>query len=123
MDDLPPPNTTRWTIRRKAAVVVAVRSGNDHEWTTPCAGTNYRRRNSSPGNVRSRRTASPVCVPRVLSNTAGRGQRAAPDRDADFHRFLAQRPGYVTEEQQAASRGRDFSFKPPLSLLKILHAF
>jgi hypothetical protein len=27
MDDLPPPNTTRWTIRRKAAVVVAVRSG------------------------------------------------------------------------------------------------
>jgi Protein of unknown function (DUF1153) len=27
MDDLPPLNTTRWTIRRKAAVVVAVRSG------------------------------------------------------------------------------------------------
>jgi hypothetical protein len=27
MDDLPPPNTTRGTIRRKAAVVVAVRSG------------------------------------------------------------------------------------------------
>jgi len=27
MDDLPPPNTTRWTIRRKAAVVAAVRSG------------------------------------------------------------------------------------------------
>ena len=27
MDDLPPPNTTRWVIRRKAAVVVAVRSG------------------------------------------------------------------------------------------------
>jgi uncharacterized protein DUF1153 len=26
MDDLPPPNTTRWTVRRKAAVV-AVRSG------------------------------------------------------------------------------------------------
>jgi hypothetical protein len=24
MDDLPPPNTTRWVIRRKAAVVVAV---------------------------------------------------------------------------------------------------
>ena len=27
MDDLPPPNTTRWTIRRKAAVVAAVHSG------------------------------------------------------------------------------------------------
>jgi transposase-like protein len=27
MDDLPPPNTTRWTIRRKAAVVAAVRTG------------------------------------------------------------------------------------------------
>jgi Protein of unknown function (DUF1153) len=27
MDDLPPPNTTRWVTRRKAAVVVAVRSG------------------------------------------------------------------------------------------------
>jgi hypothetical protein len=27
MDDLPPPNTTRWTVRRKAEVVVAVRSG------------------------------------------------------------------------------------------------
>ena len=27
MDDLPPPNTTRWVTRRKAAVVVAVRNG------------------------------------------------------------------------------------------------
>src|SRR6185369_134419 len=27
MDDLPPPNTTRWTIRRKAAVVASVHSG------------------------------------------------------------------------------------------------
>ena len=27
MDDLPPPNTKRWTIRRKAAVGAAVRSG------------------------------------------------------------------------------------------------
>jgi hypothetical protein len=27
MDDLPPPNTIRWTARRKAAVVAAVRSG------------------------------------------------------------------------------------------------
>jgi Protein of unknown function (DUF1153) len=27
MDDLPPPNTKRWVIRRKAAVVTAVRSG------------------------------------------------------------------------------------------------
>jgi hypothetical protein len=27
MDDLPPPNTTRWVSRRKAAVVAAVRSG------------------------------------------------------------------------------------------------
>jgi uncharacterized protein DUF1153 len=26
-DDLPPPNTTRWVVRRKAAVVAAVRSG------------------------------------------------------------------------------------------------
>jgi hypothetical protein len=26
-DDLPPPNTQRWVVRRKAAVVVAVRSG------------------------------------------------------------------------------------------------
>src|SRR5947209_14133210 len=30
--------------------------------------------------------------------------------------LLAQRPGYVTEEQQAAAAGRDFSFKPQLSL-------
>jgi Protein of unknown function (DUF1153) len=27
MGDLPPPNTKRWVIRRKAAVVAAVRSG------------------------------------------------------------------------------------------------
>ena len=27
VDDLPPPNTTRWVARRKAAVVAAVRSG------------------------------------------------------------------------------------------------
>jgi hypothetical protein len=27
MGDLPPPNTTRWVVRRKAAVVTAVRSG------------------------------------------------------------------------------------------------
>ena len=27
MDDLPPPNTKRWVVRRKAAVVAAVRSG------------------------------------------------------------------------------------------------
>lgn len=27
LDDLPPPNTTRWVIRRKAEVVIAVRGG------------------------------------------------------------------------------------------------
>lgn len=27
IDDLPPPNTKRWVVRRKAAVVAAVRSG------------------------------------------------------------------------------------------------
>ena len=27
MDDLPPPNTKRWVVRRKAAVVAAVRGG------------------------------------------------------------------------------------------------
>src|SRR5260370_32165528 len=27
MQDLPPPNTKRWVVRRKAAVVAAVRSG------------------------------------------------------------------------------------------------
>lgn len=27
MDNLPPPNTTRWVSRRKAAVVAAVRNG------------------------------------------------------------------------------------------------
>ena len=27
LDDLPPPNTKRWVVRRKAAVVAAVRSG------------------------------------------------------------------------------------------------
>ena len=26
-DDLPPPNTRRWVVRRKAAVVTAVRTG------------------------------------------------------------------------------------------------
>jgi len=26
-DDLPPPNTRRWVVRRKAAVVIAVRNG------------------------------------------------------------------------------------------------
>lgn len=26
-DDLPPPNTKRWVVRRKAAIVAAVRSG------------------------------------------------------------------------------------------------
>jgi hypothetical protein len=27
MSDLPPPNTRRWVVRRKAAVVTAVRAG------------------------------------------------------------------------------------------------
>ncbi len=27
LDDLPPPNTKRWVVRRKAAVVAAVRTG------------------------------------------------------------------------------------------------
>ena len=26
-DDLPPPNTRRWVVRRKAAVIIAVRAG------------------------------------------------------------------------------------------------
>ena len=26
-DDLPPPNTTRWVVRRKAAVIAAVHAG------------------------------------------------------------------------------------------------
>ena len=28
MDNLPPPNTERWVVRRKAAVVAAVRNGD-----------------------------------------------------------------------------------------------
>jgi hypothetical protein len=109
MDDLPPPNTMRWVARRKAAVVAAVRSG---KITMEEALRRYQlsKRSSSPGSVRSRRTALPVCVSRAFSNTAGRVHRPAPDRDADFHRFLAQRPGYVTEEQQAPAARRDFSF-------------
>ena len=101
MDDLPPPNTTRWSSAAKPRwwlLCAAARS----QWRRPCAATNYRRRSSSPGSVRSRRTALPVCVPRAFSNTAGRVHRAAPDHDADPMVLAAVR--YVTEEQQAPPR-------------------
>ena len=37
LNDLPPANTQRWVIRRKAEVVAAVRGGNWTQWPCPAA--------------------------------------------------------------------------------------
>ena len=50
-------------------------------WRKLCFATNYRRRSSSPGSVRSRRTALSACVPRAFGNTAGRVHRQPPARN------------------------------------------
>ena len=105
MDDLPPPTLKggssaakrRWWLPCAAA---------GSQWRRLCAATNSPRRSSSPGSVRSRRTALPVCVPRAFSNT-GRVHRAAPDRRADSTGF---RQGTATSPRKASrSGGRDFS--------------
>jgi len=57
-------------------------------WRKLCFATNYRRRSSSPGSVRSRRTALSACVPRAFGNTAGRVHRQPPAHDADATSFL-----------------------------------
>src|SRR5258707_4087111 len=84
--DLPPPKTQRWVARRKAAVVTAVRSGTI-TMRKPYVATTPPKRNSSPGSVRLKPTAFPVCAPRAFSNTVARVRRVTPDRGADIGGF------------------------------------
>ena len=60
-DDLPPPSTKRWVVRRKAAVVMAVRAG---VITLEEACRRYHRRKSFwLGSVRLKPVAFLVCAP------------------------------------------------------------
>ena len=87
MGQLPPPNTRRWVVRRKAAVVAAVQSGKItlEEASLP-------RRSFAPGSAPMRRMAYPACAPPAFSNTAARARRDPADRAAADrlpHRMLA----------------------------------
>jgi hypothetical protein len=121
MDDLPPPiprggssaAKPRWWL-----LCAAARS----QWRRPCAATNYRRRSSSPGSVRSRRTALPVCVPRAFSNTAGRVHRAAPDHDVDPIDFW-QRCATSLRNCKPPPRDGICPSATVIAHLKMLHAF
>jgi hypothetical protein len=80
-DDLPPPNTRRWVVRRKAAVVTAVRAGRI---TLEEALQRYQ---LTEEDYRSWERAfeqhgQAGCAP-AFSNIAGRGRRAAYGRAAD----------------------------------------
>ena len=66
-EQLPHPNTKRWVIRRKAAVLAAMRSGGITV-EEACRSTNCRRKSFSPGSVRSKSMASPVCTSRAPRN-------------------------------------------------------
>ena len=65
--DLPPPDTRRWVIRRKAEVVAAVRGGL-LSLEEAASATRSRSRSSSPGSRRSTSMASPASGRRVSSN-------------------------------------------------------
>ena len=122
MDDLPPPPIPRGGLSaaklRWWLPCAAARS----QWRRPSAATNYRRRSSSPGRVRSRRTALPVCVLRAFSNTAGRVHRAAPDHDADPIGFW-QRYATSLRNCKLPPRDRICPSATVIAHLKMLHAF
>ena len=77
--DLPPPNTQRWVVRRKAAVVAAVRSG------TITIEEVLRRYQLTEEEFLSWLKAMALrdCAPRASSNTVARVRRATPDRGAE----------------------------------------
>src|SRR5215471_14053494 len=82
MGDLPPPNTRRWVVRRKAAVVAAVRAG---KITMEEA---LRRYQLTEEEFLSWQRAFethglPVCAPPAFSNTANPAGRAAPAAGAE----------------------------------------
>ena len=66
--DLPPADTKRWVVRRKAAVVAAVRSGAIGLQKRATA-IDFRTKNSLPGSEGSRITASPVYGPPACKST------------------------------------------------------
>jgi hypothetical protein len=67
--DLPPPNTRRWVIRRKAEVVAAVRGGLLSLEEACNRYTLTVEEFLSPGRPRSMTTAWRVCGPREFNNT------------------------------------------------------
>jgi hypothetical protein len=80
--ELPPPNTRRWVIRRKAALVAAVRAG-DITLEEVCRRYHLSRRSSSPGSVRSKLTALPACARLRFKVTATLHRPNPPSRVAD----------------------------------------
>ena len=77
LDSLPPPETKRWVIRRKAEVVAAVRAGL-LSLEEAAHATRSRWKNSSPGSASSTATAFPACASRVFRTTA---RSIAPSAD------------------------------------------
>ena len=84
LNDLPPPGTERWVIRRKAEVVAAVRGGLLSFRTTPAIATALRPRNSwlwqkaienhAAWPVFGRRESSNTGKPRSGPSSANSGQ-------------------------------------------------
>jgi hypothetical protein len=76
MGDLPPPNTRRWGIRRKAAVVAAVRA---RKITVEEALRGYQLTEEEflSWQLRSRATVFLVCAQPAFSNTVNRAGRGA----------------------------------------------
>jgi len=66
---LTPPNTNRWTVRREAAIVAAVRAGGDH--SRAAAVISFRRKSFSLGSWRLKPMAFEVYSPHALSITVG----------------------------------------------------
>ena len=116
MDDLPPPNTTRWVTRRKAAVVVAVRSG---KITMEEALRRYQL--SEEEFLSWQRAFETHGLAGLRATRVQQYRRSrpppAPDRDAD----LAE-TAHLTEEQQALAADGISPSASVIAHLKMLHA-
>ncbi len=67
LQDLPPSDTVRWVIRRKAELVAAIRGGLLR--TTPANATNCLKKSLSPGRTHSLGTDFAACALRSCSFT------------------------------------------------------
>ena len=79
--DLPPVDTGRWVIRRKAEVVAAVRGGL-LTLDEACERYSLPTRNSSPGRSPSTATDWRACAPRVCNSIAELNSPQIDVRDA-----------------------------------------